>query len=249
MTSDPPTHSFLRYITRQGRLFVVGGFYLLTIVATVAAISFLVTLLPSSLWLLLIAGAMLICTAAIVFGSYISTSIELVEVFFKYDRIRNAIALGEIADATGFTRSFNQFVSDELGHILFSISCSALKVVERPVDASHPEIVDCFEPGYLDDLEAECIADGSIREAAGVSFEQCPYRSYVVPVVFGSRYLGYWLIVTEKRLRGLQLGFLSDVSRFMIDDQLMLVMRTERNRQGDLPGVATGGSESDTVKE
>jgi hypothetical protein len=249
MTTDPPTHSFLKYITRQGRLYVVGAFYLLTTVATVAALSFLVTVLPSSLWLLLIAGAMLIATATIVFGSYILTSIELVEVFFKYDRIRNAIALGEINVAGSFARHFNRFVIDELGHVLFSIRCSALKVVDRPVEASHPEMVDGFAPGYLAGLEADCITDGSIRECASLTFDQRPYRAYVVPVVFGSRYLGYWLIVTEKRLHGLPLGFLSDVSRFMIDDQLMLVMRSERNAQGDLPGVATGSSESETMEE
>jgi hypothetical protein len=249
MTTYPPTHSFLKYITRQGRLYVVGAFYLLTTVATVAALSFLVTVLPSSLWLLLIAGAMLICTAAIVFGSYILTSIELVEIFFKYDSIRNAIALGEITDSTEFARSFNRFVSGELGHLLFSISCSALKVVDKPVEASLPEMVDCFEEGYLTRLEADCIEDGSIRECADLTFDQRPYRAYVVPVVFGSRYLGYWLIVTDKKLRRLSLGFLNDVSRFMIDDQLMLVMRSERSSLDDLPGVVAGSSEQETAKE
>lgn len=169
--------------------------------------------------LFLLAGALI--------GAWLWVLIKIPQgIVREFDEIKNQIAAGEITNSTDFSKALAEFLVEYFSFFRFDVVSAQVKTktaeaVIFPGNAP-PIKIDVQLLVKKSQETEELIPLGRI-----VAGEQSLY-GYLVPIWFGSEWLGYFCVFTDTKLFRIFKDFLKNFEEQFVDDQLMHVINGER---------------------
>lgn len=204
-------------------------FYVISVIAIgFAIIFFLFKGLNFSGDLLIYAGIILLIVGA-VGGAYLSVLLELPSISRKFDMIKNDIALKKISSPEDFGNRLMDLICSYFNFTFFTIQHSFCKIIETDYIFSDPEIRERFDPAQYDMMLKKTQGTEEIILFGRKKENDKTYYLYLIPVWFGSDWLGFIGVYSPKKLRKIFLAFLSNFENDFIDDQLVHVINYRKD--------------------
>ena len=145
-----------------------------------------------------------------------------------FDPIQNGIASGEIRTMnqlgkriTDFTVRFFDFSFLDISHAYIHIEGSEI-LSHEPANIELEEVLKEYEM-----LQNSQKLDG-ITRAGEISLPEGDFHLYILPICFGTRWLGYMALLSQKRISTFFQRFLMEYEDNFLDDQVMLMMHFEK---------------------
>ena len=198
-------------------------FYVISVIAIgFAIIFFLFKGLNFSGDLLIYAGIILLIMGA-VGGAYLAVLLELPSISHKFDMIKNDIALKKIRSPEVFGKRLTELICNYFSFTFFTIDYSFIKIIETDYIFSDPEIKGRFGPAQYDIMLKKTQETEDIILFGRKKENNKNYYLYLIPIWFGSEWLGFIGVYSPKKLRKIFVAFLSNFENDFIDDQLVHV--------------------------
>lgn len=162
------------------------------------------------------------------FGSYYYLIVFLPEKLNKnFDVIRNGIASGKINSLEKFSLEVIEFLVENFNYIFFDVEYAAVGVDQNKEmyfsKDLNPNIIDKKNELFIKSNKSENVEYlGTIKVLEKKSYV------YLIPVWFDNKYLGFFLVITNKKLGSLFKGILLDFERYYLDDQFMLMCKLSK---------------------
>lgn len=138
----------------------------------------------------------------------------------SFDPIKNDIASGEIMDMdqlgkriTSFTVEFFDFSFLDISHAFIQTADS--KLISHKEMPNVARVLEEFEMLDKSKQMEEVIRAGEFETPQG------SYQLYVLPIWFGSHWLGYMALLSEKRISRFFQRFLNEYENNFLDDPVM----------------------------
>ena len=145
-----------------------------------------------------------------------------------FDPIQNDIASGKISNMdklgkriTEFTVRFFDFSFLDISHAYIHIEGSEI-MSHEPENNELEEVLKEYEM-----LQNSQKLDG-ITRAGEISLPEGDFHLYILPICFGTRWLGYMALLSHKRISTFFQRFLMEYEDNFLDDQVMLMMHYEK---------------------
>nr|NQU92409.1 hypothetical protein [Bacteroidota bacterium] len=168
--------------------------------------------------LFLFAGALL--------GAYLWVLITLPKgLAVEFDIIKNRIASGEISTVKDFSDELSRFLVKFFTFFRFDVVVAIVKVKGFqtsvfPVESSLPGI-------DVENLSLKSQKQEDVIYIGRVKYENQTLNGYLVPIWFGTDWLGYFCVLTDAKLYGMFKLILKNFEDQYIDDQLMHVLHRD----------------------
>ncbi len=183
--------------------------------------------IPGSVTILVI---VLMVITFIVIGSYFYLIVCLPERLSRsFDKIRNDIASEKIKTTEEFANHINKFVIKQFNFIFLDVEYTAIGINNTKKiyfnDDFPKDIFDDYNILFTKGAETENV----INLGTSKHLDKKNYK-YLIPIYFGNKYLGFMIIVTNKKLNNLFKGILSDFENLYVDDQLLHILNYNKNK-------------------
>ena len=148
----------------------------------------------------------------------------------EFDEIKNQIAGGEITNSAGFSKALAEFLVEYFSFFRFDVVTAQVKIKTTGAVIS---------PGNTSPKknDEQLLAKLSRETEALITLGKIPIGGqslygYLVPIWFGSEWLGYFCVFTDTKLFRVFKDFLKNFEEQFVDDQLMHVINSERRILG-----------------
>ena len=220
--SGSGSSSYDLFYGHRKNIFLV--FYVISVIAIgFAIIFFLFKGLNFSGDLLIYAAIVLLIMGA-VGCAYLAVLLELPSISNKFDAIKNDIALKKIGTPEVFGQRLTELICSYFSFTFFTIDYSFIKIIDTEYIYSDAEIKGWFDPAQQDVMLKSTRETEDIFLFGKKKENHKTYYLYLIPVWFGSDWLGFIGVYSPKRIRKIFLAFLSNFENDFIDDQLVHVM-------------------------
>ena len=153
---------------------------------------------------------------------------ELPNIFIYFDEIKNKIANREIDDSIQLAQSLNNFFIKHLEPTYLNIKYSLIKILKHPIQASDPDILNLFDNKDIEEIEKQARTSQEVIRYKPLKTSKMKLYPYIIPIYLANQYLGYWVVISNKKIKKYFLDFLSDIEDFLIDDQVVHVLNSEK---------------------
>lgn len=203
-------------------------FYIIFCLALIFPVWMLFTDLemPGSVIILVIA---LMSITFVIIGSYFYLIVALPDRLSRnFDSIRNNIASGEIKSVDEFAKRVLDFVIKQFNFVFLDIEYAAMGITQTKEMFFNDDFPkDMFED-YLEFFE-KCSQTEEVIYLGYEKYEDKRAYKYLIPIYFGDNYLGFMMVITNKKLSPLFKGILADFENFYVDDQLLHVINLQKD--------------------
>lgn len=144
-----------------------------------------------------------------------------------FDDIRNKVASREINDTESFAKFIIDFIIKQFNFVFLDVEYAAFGIA----DSKEVYFNDDFPKGMFADYSDVFLKCSETEDVICLGSERYfseKLHKYLVPIHFGNRYLGFIIILTNKKLNSLFRGLLADFENFYIDDQLLHVLNNQK---------------------
>ncbi len=219
--SQRRTYSYIYSVQR----IILLVFYTTTAIALSIPLARLVNNLSPNQLYPLIVTLILYMVGTVIVGSLIHViSYIPFNLATAFDPIKNEIATGEIASIeqlgkkiTRFTVQFFDFSFLDISHAFIQTDTSDL-ISHIPLPTQIEQVLKEYGMAEKSKEMEEIIRAGKITIPEG------EYHLYVLPIWFGSRWLGYMTLLSEKRISRFFQQFLMEYENNFLDDQIMHII-------------------------
>ena len=163
---------------------------------------------------------MLIVLLSTIAGAFFSVMLDLPQISFYFDKIKNDIASRKIQDRISFAQRIVDLFCDYFNFIFFTVSDAFVKITGADYVFSKGLAPTSVAPAVLDDIHAKTKQTEKCFYQGVFYINEKNVHLYIVPIWFGNIWLGYVGIFTTKKLLKIFQSFLSDIENLYIDDQL-----------------------------
>lgn len=168
--------------------------------------------------------ALFISLAGTVFGAILSVILDLPQIGYYFDEVKNDIALKEIRTPEVFAARLSSIFCDYFSFYFFSVRFCFVKIEGFEYFYSDNNILRIIDQSTLDEIILMSRTTEDVFYKGSYSFDNKNIHLYVVPIWFGKEWLGYIGIFTTNKLLKIFQSFLSDIENLYIDDQLYHVL-------------------------
>lgn len=204
-------------------------FYTTTSISLAIPLLKLVTRLSPDHYYPLVVTILLYAIVVVVVGSLIHViSYIPFNLANAFDPIQNDIASGEIRTMdqlgkriTEFTIRFFDFSFLDISHAYIHIEGSEI-MSHEPGNNELDEVLKEYQM-----LQSSQKLEG-ITRAGEISLPDGDHHLYILPIRFGTRWLGYMALLSRKRISPFFQRFLMEFEDNFLDDQVMLMMHYEK---------------------
>lgn len=218
--TDPFLYSVFYGVKKK----LLMAFYALSVLALGTTSMILinyVTNVTGKIQLLLI---LLIAIAGITGGAFLSVLLDLSNIGYKFDEIKNDIASQAIKTTEEFARRLCIFICNYFTFSFFTITYCFVNII----DSNHvysDNIIhnNITEPEFASMLNRSQHTE-RVTYIGKHSIGDKDYHLYMIPIWFGQEWLGYIGIFSANKLWNMFILFLSDFENEYVDDQLVHVL-------------------------
>jgi len=181
--------------------------------------------MPNSVIILIMA---VMAVIFVMIGSYFYLIVALPDRLSRnFDVIKNDIASGEINTAESFAHKVIDFIIKQFNFVFFDIEYAAIGIA----DSKNVFFNDDFPKEMFSDyaeIFQKCSETEDVISLGPQKYLNKKVHKYLVPIYFGNRYLGFIIVLTNKKLSLLFRGILADFENFYVDDQLLHVLNNQK---------------------
>lgn len=220
------TSSFFELFYGVRRLILLT-FYIVSVVAFASVLVVSLNLAEVAIpWQVLV--VLLLFVVSVGGGAFLYVMLELPQIGYGFDEIKNDIAAGKLNTAEQFSQRLVDLLCRHFSFAFFATEYAFIKVQQEKVIGSDPAI---FTYLSADDL-AQCLAR-SLETEAVIYIDQYTiadktYHLHLIPIYFGRQWLGYIGILTQQKLWHIFTRFLVDFENNYVDDQLVHVLDLQK---------------------
>jgi hypothetical protein len=168
--------------------------------------------------------ALFISLAGTVFGAILSVILDLPQIGYYFDEIKNDIALKEIRTPEVFAARLSSIFCDYFSFYFFSVRFCFVKIEDFAYFYSDNNILRIIDQSTLDEMILTSRKTEDVFYKGSYSFENKNIHLYIIPIWFGDRWLGTVGIFTPFKLLKIFQRYLNEIENLYIDDQLLHVL-------------------------
>lgn len=222
-------HKTYSYIYNVQRIILLVFYTTTCIAISIPLLKLVHTLWPANLFPLLITLIIYIVLAVIVGALIHVISFIPFNLAAAFDPIHNDLATGEIRNledlckrVTSFTVEFFDFSFLDISHAFIQTADS--KLISHKDMPNVAKVLEDFEMLDKSKQMEEVIRAGELETPQG------SYQLYILPIWFGSQWLGYMALLSEKRISRFFRRFLNEYENNFIDDPVMYLSNSEKRK-------------------
>ena len=166
----------------------------------------------------------LIAIVGIVVGLFFSLLLDLPEVGWKFDEIKNDIALGKIRTSEEFAKRVSKFMLNNFNFILINVEYTFIHIIHSTRYYSDHAIPDVIREKEMDSIILQSQQTQDVIYIGRYLINTSNYHLYIIPVWFGETWLGCIGLFNNRKLMKVLTLFLSSFENECIDDQLFHVL-------------------------
>ncbi len=223
---DKETNSFFELFYGVRRLILLT-FYIVSVVALGSVIVVLLNTagVAPPIQVLVV---LLLSVVSIGGGAFLYVMLELPQIGYSFDQIKNDIAAGRMRTANQFSQRLVTLLCRHFSFAFFATEYAFIKVQQEKPVASDPAVLAALSADDLARLltlsqETEAVIYVGKYDVAGKG-----YHLHLVPIYFGQRWLGYIGLLTHQKLWRIFTHFLVDFENNYVDDQLVHVLDLQK---------------------
>jgi len=171
-----------------------------------------------------------ITIAGVVVGASLSVVLDLPNIIYDFDKIKNDIALKKIDSPGVFAQRLTSFLCNYFTFSFFRIKYAFVKIIDTECVYSDNSIFDAVHESDYDSILAKSRTTEEVIYLGKKLIHNESFHLYILPVWFGDDWLGFIGIFTTKKLIRLYLSFLADFEDHYVDDQLVHVLHIKRQK-------------------
>ncbi len=181
--------------------------------------------MPYSVIILIVA---VMAVTFVMIGSYFYLIVALPDRLSRnFDVIKNNIASGKINTTESFAHEVINFILKQFDFVFLDVEYAAIGLA----DSKNVFFNDDFPKEMFEDYSEvfkKCSETEDVISLGSERYLDKKNHKYLVPIHFGNRYLGFIIVLTNKKLSPLFKGILADFENFYIDDQLVHVLNNQK---------------------
>lgn len=163
-------------------------------------------------------------------GAFVSVILDLPNISKEFDVIKNRVASQELTNVEEFSLEAMTMICEFFSFTFLNIRSAYMKVDGHSYVYTSDDIFSVLNLDELNDLSETCRHSESASYVGPIKINGHKVHHYVIPVVFGSKHLGFFGVITENKLLGLFIEILSSFEDDHLDDQLIHVIEYERRK-------------------
>jgi len=183
--------------------------------------------------------ALLISFAGTVFGAILSVILDLPQIGYYFDEIKNDIALKEIRTPEAFADRLTFLFCDYFTFYFFTVRFCFVKIENSAYFYSNDIILKIIGQSTLDEINLASRKTEDVFYKGSYTFDNKNIHLYIIPIWFGERWLGTVGILTPFKLLKIFQRYLNEIENLYIDDQLLHVLNLYK---------ANGRTEAENVR-
>lgn len=157
-------------------------------------------------------------------GAFISVMSDLSsDIYKKFSSVKNQIAGNEIKSTEDFAEILSGFLIDSFNYVFFDIKHCIVKIQNEKYYYSNESLHTHFNSD-LRRFEEDAKVNDEVKYINSIVIDGDRCYSYGVPIWFGDEYLGYFVVLTNRKLNSVFIGYLREFEEYLIDDQLQIVL-------------------------
>ena len=168
--------------------------------------------------------ALLISFAGTVLGAILSVILDLPQIGYYFDEIKNDIALKEIRTPEVFADRLTSLFCDYFTFYFFTVRFCFVKIEDFPYFYSNDIILKIIGQPTLDEINLTSRKTEDVFYKGSYAFDNKNIHLYIIPIWFGERWLGAVGIFTPFKLLKIFQRYLNEIENLYIDDQLLHVL-------------------------
>ena len=222
-------HRSYSYIYNVQRIILLVFYTTTAIAISVPLMKLVESLWPGNLFPLLITLIVYLVLAVIAGALIHVISFIPFNLAAAFDPIHNDLATGKIRNleelckrVTSFTVDFFDFSFLDISHAFIQTADS--KLISHKDLPNVAKVLDEFEMLDKSKQMEEVIRAGELETPHG------KYQLYILPIWFGSQWLGYMALLSEKRISRFFQRFLNDYENNFLDDPLMYLSNSDKRK-------------------
>ncbi|UCD31044.1 MAG: hypothetical protein JSV38_09500 [Desulfobacterales bacterium] len=171
-----------------------------------------------------IGAALLISFAATVFGAILSVILDLPQIGYYFDEIKNDIALKEIRTPEVFADRLTSLFCNYFNFFFFTVRFCFVKIKNYAYFYSDDAILKITDQSALDEIIITSRKTEDVFYKGPYTFGNKSVHLYIIPIWFGETWLGTVGIFTPFKLLKIFQRYLNEMENLYIDDQLLHVL-------------------------
>ena len=168
--------------------------------------------------------ALLISLLGTFFGAILSVILDLPQIGYYFDEIKNDIALKEIRTPDVFAARLSSIFCDYFSFYFFSVRFCFVKIEDFAYFYSDNNILRIIDQSTLDEMILTSRKTEDVFYKGSYSFDNKNIHLYIIPIWFGEKWLGAVGIFTPNKLLKIFQHYLNEIENLYIDDQLLHVL-------------------------
>lgn len=167
---------------------------------------------------------MLISFAGTLLGAILSVILDLPQIGYYFDEIKNDIALKEIRTPDLFADRLTSLFCDYFTFYFFTVRFCFVKIEDSEYFYSDDTILKIIEQSTLDEIILTSQKTEDVFYKGSYAFDKKNIHLYIIPIWLGERWLGAIGIFTPFKLLNIFQRYLNEIENLYIDDQLLHVL-------------------------
>jgi hypothetical protein len=168
--------------------------------------------------------ALLISFAGTIFGAVLSVILDLPQIGYYFDEIKNDIALKEIRTPEVFADRLTSLFCDYFNFYFFTVRFCFVKIEDYAYFYSDDAILKIIDQSILDEIIITSQKTEDVFYKGPYTFGNKSIHLYIIPIWFGEAWLGTAGIFTSFKLLKIFQRYLNEMENLYIDDQLLHVL-------------------------
>ena len=168
--------------------------------------------------------ALLTLIAGTVSGAILSVILDLPQIGYYFDEIKNDIALKKIETPEIFADRLSTLFCDYFTFYFFTVKFCFVIIEDSAYFKSDDTVLKIIDQSTLDDINLRSRKTEDVFYNGSYPFDDKNIHLYIIPIWFGERWLGTVGIFTPNKLLKIFQRYLNEIENLYIDDQLLHVL-------------------------
>lgn len=162
--------------------------------------------------------------AGTVFGAILSVILDLPQIGYYFDEIKNDIALKKIKTPEVFADRLSTLFCNYFTFYFFSVRFCFVIIEDSTYFYSDDTVLKIIDQSTIDDINLRSQKTEDVFYKGSYPFDNKNIHLYIIPIWFGERWLGTVGIFTPIKLMKIFQDYLNEIENLYIDDQLLHVL-------------------------
>jgi hypothetical protein len=212
------------------RKWIILTFFIVSVVAISATVLFALGSEGNVSGRIQLMLGLLITLGATFLGAFLNVLLDVPNMASEFDPIKNAIANRNISSPAEFSEKVVEFLTRFFSFVFFDVRHALVFVIKEEYQFSSNDLRNALTSEDLEYVKEKSkeLPDGFLYKTIEVAGSK--NYMYVVPIIFGDRWLGYFAVLTSMRLLGVFQQVLSQFEDDYLDDQLIHVLDYKKQK-------------------